>query len=230
MGNQGPIGGNSGLPYWATYPTVWTGYNPVTEYPNPPAGQDLWVDMIHDFPYWNSNLLVKLQVTAIDGTLVGGVSIAEMYITYEFNTSEGKTVRQLLAGEQGTVGIVNNYVNTILGGLFPVNLMSGYLPLTTDYVVMDSYNATMTNGYGGVNPDFAVTEIPYLKFPYEDCLTALQDIIKYESALQFLDNSVGYHWMVDVNGNLLVAPVNNHHVWGVDTDHYVDSIWETNIC
>ena len=38
MGNQGPIGGNSGLPYWATYPTVWTGYNPVTEYPNPPAG------------------------------------------------------------------------------------------------------------------------------------------------------------------------------------------------
>jgi hypothetical protein len=228
------------FPYWSTYPNL-TGYNPITQYglQQPPAGQDLIVDMTVDLPYWNSNLLIKFVVTGVNGTVAGSVSIAESYIEYYFLTTQGKTVRQLLAGEQGTVGIIGNFVNNTIPvqkyvgkstafptGFQSITLPSGYLPLTTDYVVLDSYNATMTDGRGEVNADFENTLIAYLKFPYEDCLTAIQDIIKYESALQFLTSgSAGYHWIVDPNGNLLVAPVNNHHVYGIDTDHYVDSIW-----
>ena len=113
---------------------------------------------------------------------------------------------------------VNNRLNTVSSSGYPT-------PINTDYVVMDSYNASMTNGYGETNADFAESLIPYVKFPYEDCLSALQDIIKYESALQFLQNSVGYHWINDPDGNLLVAPVNNHHVWGASSSYYVDSKW-----
>ena len=239
------------IPYWGVYTggyDTFLGYNPVTNYSHgPPTGQDLGIDVtvdlaINGVPYWNSNFEVKLVVTSYTGSQLGGVSVAEMYLDYNFNTFEGKTVRQLLAGEQGTKGLIPTFVNNTLqfykyylNGTVPSyeleTLSSGWTPLGTNYIVLDSYNAGMTNGYGTTDANFDNYLIPYLKFPYEDSLTALQEIIKYESALRFFQSKSGYHWMIDTNANLLVAPCSNggspsssnHHVYGIDSSHYVDS-------
>lgn len=237
------------IPYWGPYTGSYaflTGYNPVTDYAEgPPTGADLAIDMTVDFPYWDSTLEIKLVVTGYSGNKAGGVSIAEMYLLYNFNKYQGKTVRELLAGEQGTVGLIPTFVNNVMSikkyvgvstefptGFQSITLPSGWSPIGTDYIVMDSYTEAMLNGYNqsGVT-NYTDFLIPYLKLPYEDCMTALQDIIKYESALRFLDGLSGYHWIIDTNGNLLIAPCSNagvasstnHHVWGKISTDWIDS-------
>jgi len=209
--------------YWDPYTIggagpIGSGYNPMTTPGSPPNGQDLYIDINGDFPYWNSNLKVKLVLSSSDGT-DGGLSVALMYLKYQFNTISGYTVRQLITGDQTSQGLVPDFVDSILGDR---TQSSGYTALNTDYVVTDPYNAGMDTYYA----DYL---IPYIKFPYEDTLNALQDIVKYASALQFIAGSAGrgygcgYHWIIDSNGKLLVAPTTNHHVAGIDNSHYVDT-------
>ena len=198
-------------PIWRTYtlldPYPNTNYNPAIN-ASPPEGNDVYIDISSVIPYWNSDLKIKLEISQIGGSAIGGVSIALMYLEYQFEDTSGKTVRELLVGENGTIGIIPKYVNKILG----TTVSSGYDEINTDYVVKDDVD----------DEDLL---IPFIKFPYEDALTSIQDIIKYGSALKFLQNSAGYHWKVDTDGNLLVAPTTNHTVAGIDGAHLVSSKW-----
>ena len=84
-------------------------------------------------------------------------------------------------------------------------MSSGYEDINTDYVY----------GYLDVLP---ASLIPYINFPYPDALTAIQEIIKYGSALKLMQSLAGYHWIVGPYSYIFVAPVNDHSVYGVDDE------------
>ena len=229
-GSYGPTtiaagtGGTTGGTFGPYIPPIWATYQPLIYLFTPPQGQDIPLNILPDLPAWNSNFKVKLCITGATPSAVGGVSIAMMYLYVNFSLSSGFTVRQLISGENIGFGLVPNFVNqTMPDSVNLGGLPSGYSPaLNTDYVVKD-------------DPTNVSNLISYIMFPYEDCLTAMQDIIKYGSALQFLQNKSGYHWIVNPLGNLLLAPCssvglpspNNHHVTGLDGSHYVDAVPNT---
>ena len=195
-------------------------YNPSID-PNPPEGEDIFIDITPDIPLYNHNLIIKLELFGVDpDDTHGGVTINYMYLKYQLSPTSGRTVRQLLANDTYTSsisqvfiinGIIDRYINHILGDL---SFSSAYpVDLNTDYV------------YGYLEASDINAKIPFIKFPYMDGLTAIQDIIKYGSALKFLQSLSGYHWMVDPDANLLIAPVNNHTVAGIDVSHLVSSKW-----
>jgi hypothetical protein len=84
---------------------------------------------------------------------------------------------------------------------------SAYVALNTDYVVND------------------VTELPYLKFVYEAGIKCIMDTLNLSTAVRYPE--AGLHWIVDVNGDLCIAPIGNHNVAGVDSGHIIESVWAT---
>jgi hypothetical protein len=195
-------------------PDGWSdlvGYNPMVQVA-PFKGQDISIDIKTDLSYWNKNFRIKLKIVGIGGTPAyeDEVSIKYMWLEYIFKTSAGKTVRQIIAGDEHTDGIIENYVNNILGD---TTKPSGYNPtINTDWVY----------GFTETEEEY---KIPYINFPYQDALISLQDIIKYASSLKFLVDSCGYHWIITPDGELLVAPVNNHTVFGLDIAHLIEAKW-----
>ena len=180
-------------------------YNPATD-TTPPQGEDHYINMLTNLPTYHNNIQFRFSLYSVGGDENGEVGIIMMYLKYLFVASDGNTVRQLIAGptNKATAGIVSDFINTV----YPLGIPSGYT-INTDYVYKE--------------PVDTAHQIPYIKFPYQDGLTALQDIIKQGSALQFNQGGVGYHFIFDVDGNLLLAPVTNHHVSGVDPTKYIDT-------
>ena len=193
-------------------PYITLFYNPLLDYPNLPfdGGVDVYINMLAgsdpNLIVYHNNLMVRFSMSGYTGTSQGEVGIIMCYLNLLFVQSDGNTVRQLIAGptNKATNGIVSDFINTV----YPLGIPSGY-SINTDYVVKEALDDNHL--------------IPYIKFPYQDGLTSLQDIIKQGSALQFNQGGVGYHFIFDVNGNLLLAPVTNHHVSGLDPTKYIDT-------
>ena len=225
-GNEGGAGGfeNPDAPDWLI-PFGWTydsTYNPLADYVHgPPRGEDDWMDITTDMNNaggFNHNLQIKLQFSGSTGGAItgSGVAIIYMYLEYAFNTFSGLTARQLLAGDNITKGIIPNYINKVFNGVLDTNgnvIPTGYAVLGTDYIYKETPNGN--------------NQVPSLTLPYNDGFQAVNDVLRYVSGLNLLQNKVGYHWKLDTASNLLVAPVDNHHVTGVDGSHYADAVPNT---
>jgi hypothetical protein len=193
-------------------PYITLFYDPLTDYPNLPfnGGVDNYINMLAgsdpNLLDYHNDLMIRFSMSGYTGTAQGEVGIIMCYLNLLFVQSDGNTVRQLIAGptNKATDGIVSDFINNV----YPLGIPSGY-SINTDYVVKEALDDAHL--------------IPYIKFPYQDGLTCLQDIIKQGSALQFNQGGVGYHFIFDVNGNLLLAPITNHHVSGADPTKYIDT-------
>ena len=216
---------NSYLIDWLI-PIGWTyddTYNPLADYVHgPPQGEDNYIDItaaMNAVGGFNHNLQIKLELVGYSGTLYAGsgVTAIYMYLEYEFNIFEGLTARQLLAGDNITKGIIPNYINKVFNGIKDSqgNLINtGFAPIGTDYIVAD-------------DDTIILNLIPSLTLPYNDGFQAVNDVLRYASGLKLLQGLNSYHWRLDTLGNLLVAPVDNHSVNGVDSGHVVDSVPNT---
>jgi hypothetical protein len=205
-------------------PITWTfddTYNPLADYVHgPPQGEDDWIDVTADLNAaggFYHNMQIKLEFSACGNQTTGsGVSIVYMYLEYEFNAFSGLTARQLLAGDNVTKGIIPWYINKVFNGVLDTtggSIPTGYAAIGTDYIINETPNGS--------------NQIPSLTLPYNDAFQAINDVLRYSSGLNLLQNKVGYHWKLDTASNLLVAPVDNHHVTGVDGSHYVDAVPST---
>ena len=85
---------------------------------------------------------------------------------------------------------------------------SGY-SINTDYICNDTYS------------------MPYFYFPYQDAFSALLEILKINNALRFLDELYGLHFIVDVDGNMLIAPIGDHNCTGINDSCNVKDKWIT---
>jgi len=201
-------------------------YYPPTDYygtsaNGPPSGVDLWVDITPDLPVLNANFRVKFAISAVNAPIRGGVSLNMMYLEYTLTANQGKTVRNLLAGDNYTIGVIPNFVNSVLNGLqdsLGNTIPTGYPAIGTNYIMADETVDT-------------IHLIPSYTAVYNDAFQAVQDIIKYGSGLNLLNGLAGYHWKFDTAGNLLVAPCGGpssslHHVQGA-AGYYVDAVPNT---
>lgn len=171
-----------------------------------------------------TNFVVKLELSGYDltdfNTAIGFVYL--MVGSTGMSNTEGLTVRQILCG--GTInvggtdytlpgnGMISDYVDNI--GILPTPISSGYPTLNTDYV------------YGYLD----VAKLGYQRFLYQESLMAMQDVIRLGCAARYQINPsdwTGLHWIVDNNGDILVAPVGNHNVAGKDGSHMVSAKWPT---
>ena len=218
-----PSGGTPEVTWDVPIGYIDTTYYPPSDYDNdpwlfithpigPPYGNDYWLDITPDIPVYNSNFRVKIGIAAVQAPIQGGISINMMYLNYQLSSSNGKTVRELLAGDNYTNGVIPKYVNSILNDL--VDIATGYDPVGVDYIYKDD-NTEIAN------------LIPELKLPYNDAFMAIQDIIKYGSGLKFLQHLSGYHWTLDTLGNLLLAPLGVTHHFEGKTGYYVDAVPNT---
>jgi hypothetical protein len=175
----------------------------------PPSGVDFYIDVTPDLPVFNANFRVKIAVGAVNPPIRGGVSINMMYLHYQLTALQGKTVRDLLAGDHYTVGIIPAFTNSVLNGLVDTDgntiPLGNYTPIGTNYIMADE--TTDTNFM-----------IPAYTAVYNDVFQAVQDVIKNGSGLKLLQHQAGYHWKLDTAGNLLVASCgfgsSSHHVQG----------------
>jgi hypothetical protein len=163
--------------------------------------------------------LENLQIRFCISSYVGltSVKISSVYLRVEEYQTE--TLRHILVGPNEAYGglpfnhgLKVDYIDHILGLCDPATgaLVAGtqYPVLNTDYV----YGHLDTVDLGGV------------KFPFYDGLSALQELVKLSSAARILAGDLtGLQWIVDVNCNLLIAPINQHHVQGKDSSHYIDT-------
>ena len=153
---------------------------------------------------------LKLHVDEYQGTDDTWVNISEAYLHVEviaYPDKILKTLREILCDSDD--GIVPRYIEKILN----TSTDSGY-SLDTDYVYNDSSNYS------------------YLNFPYQDAFMCIQDIIRLGSRLHYLANPSswkGLHWIINSDGQLLMAPVGNHNVQGIDGDHVIEDIWPTRV-
>lgn len=148
----------------------------------------------------------KLKLTLGGYTLPAGgtVRITWAYIKWSGHLYGPSILRDIMTDTN--IGIIPKYVEKILNTV----TASGYA-LNTDYVYND------------------LLEYSYLNFPYQDTFMCVQDLIRLGSSLHYKvnpSNWKGLHWMIDTEGNLLIAPVGNHHVEGL-SGKWVDSIWDT---
>jgi hypothetical protein len=71
---------------------------------------------------------------------------------------------------------------------------------------------------------------PYVLFPFESGFDCLMDMIKLGSAARYKQNPAdwsGLHWIMDNDGNILLAPVGNHNVYGQTSNHLIETKWAT---
>lgn len=199
-------------------------YNPLADYIHgTPKGEDDYLDITDDMNAmggFNHNLQIRIALTSTQtsaGTPAdSGISVIYMYLEYEFNQFYGLTARQLLAGDAVTKGIIPNYINKVFNGVkdsLGNDIPTGYPAIGTDYIIYDTPST--------------FTQIPALTLPYNDGFQAINDVLRYSSGLRLLNYQAGLHWRLDTLGNLLVAPVDNHSVNGIDGSHVVDSVPNT---
>ena len=158
----------------------------------------------------NAPLQVKWTLDPTNG-YIG--CIGNMRIYYNFTDTpefqKMKTLRQILTDID--FGLVPYFIEKILN----TEASSGY-NLNTDYIYND------------------LLAYSYLNFPYQDAFMCLQDLIRIGSSLHYIadltgDKSMwrGLHWRTTPNGELLIAPVGNHNVPGIDESHIVEKVWST---
>lgn len=157
-----------------------------------------WFDI--DSIYFTVDLGSETDITLqIDGLHMEG---------YRISRSQYTTSRAIICD------MVDRYVNKILDS----SSSSGY-NVNTDYVYEDTITDRKT--------------IPFVSFPFQDAFASLQDIIKLILSQRYryyighpTEPKNGIHWIVDVDGNLCVAPVGNHNVYG-KTGYLVENKWVT---
>jgi hypothetical protein len=74
-----------------------------------------------------------------------------------------------------------------------------------------------------------------MNFPFVDGMYTLNELIKIASSMNYIDNPDNYkglHWIVQYDSSigqnrLLVAPVGNHSVYGVNSSCYIEDKWST---
>lgn len=152
---------------------------------------------------------IYLSIVAVDG---GGsdkgylhIGAAYMNVTFSEWDQMSPTIRNILANTN--LGIIPRYVEKILD----TNDSSQYT-IGTDYIANDT------------------SEYDYINFPYQDAFMCLQDLIRLGTAMNYLDNPSnwrGLHWMIDIDSNLLVAPVGDHNVSGIDDNYTIEDLWTT---
>jgi hypothetical protein len=134
-------------------------------------------------------------------------------LAIEFDGTVNETLQTVL---QGPNGLFQNFINASCYAN-----VGNYKPLDPTYVFLSDVT------------------LPFLKFPYIDCLTAIQEVIKLYLASNFVTNNdyTGVHWIVLPSGQFALAPIGKHQAyceWDTSTLPYtplkpVSDIWADTI-
>lgn len=153
----------------------------------------------------NPNLMKTGEIVTV--TALGqGAELKRMRIATEYGSQSRNSSVHNMA--QFISSMLGDYVN---------KLMNDTILDKNSVIIPSSYNL------GALGYDLT-GEIPFVSYSWQDCFSALQDIMKIGASINYIANPLdwsGYHWSVDPETNrVMVAKVGKHAVGFVD-------VWST---